>query len=175
MPKFISIIVDTNAMINFFKSDSRYGTQEQPYIADHFITTDAPQAIWKGAKILVLEPKTEYRIQLISSANSPSVNILTPNEDDAAIVFTQISDQQITENDWEKIFDLESMNAHVNSEGKLVVKETESNTLNFFSIQTNEKITIENNLQYNILFKFGEPEKFAVIDPYIENTTGIDD
>lgn len=173
MVKFISIIVDTNAMISFFKKDPTIGTPQNPYIADHFVTTDAPQAIWKGAKILVLETDTEYRIQMLESTQSPSLEVIHPTQEQAAIVFKQISDTIPSEAKWEAIFNIEEMNTLYNADGSLVVFESNIDSINCFSIKTNSKITLKNNLQYNILFKFGNPTKYAVIDPFIENTSSV--
>jgi hypothetical protein len=170
MEKTIKVLVDTNALIKFFEEDSAWGTSDKPLIADDFCTVEAPDIQWEGNKILPLEAATDYVISVESSSEEYPVVLYdsTTGTINGEIDMDMITPTITKLEEWEKVFDLDSTNYVLSLDGHLVLKPT---TDNVFSLATPDTITLHHNIFYKILFKIGEADKMAIIDPFIFNRT----
>mgnify|MGYP006289274341 FL=1 len=170
MKKEITIHVDTDHLIDFFKDDNSWGTPDKPLIADDFCKIDAPDISWEGNKILPLEPDTEYRVSLVSNSKKYPVSMIdrSTGEVNGEIKMDMITPKITKWKEWEKVFDLERTHYEYTLDGHLLLKPTRDN---HFLLATPKKIKLHHNIFYTILFRIGGADKMAVVDPLIKNRT----
>jgi len=172
MKNLISIIIDTQSLIDFFKKAPSWGTSDKPYKADSFCTVDAPNLLWRGGRILTLEPSSSYEIELLSKPIKTDVKHL--KEDCAEVIFTAITDDVVTIEDWKNIFILDNKDCYTYDKfrNELTIKQELGKAL---MVQTAPDYSPKFNLQYAIYFEIKETGKIGVIDPYIGNTSSEPD
>ncbi|MFW5753749.1 MAG: hypothetical protein ACOCV9_03005 [Marinilabiliaceae bacterium] len=174
MKKEITIHVDTDSLIDFFKDDSAWGTPDKPLIADDFCRINAPDISWEGNKILSLEPDTEYRVSLVSNSKKYPISLIDPSTEEVngEIKMDMITPKITKLKEWEKVFDLEQTHHEYTLDGHLLLKPTRDN---HFLLATPEKIKLHHNIFYTIIFRIGGADKMAVVDPLIRVRTDPDD
>jgi hypothetical protein len=168
----ITITIDTDKMVQFFKKDITYGQRNNPYKADNFCNVTA-QGLTKSdiRNVFVLQADTVYQFQLLNVTGS-NTRICSQL---ASLALSIIQTNIPNEDDWSKIFDLSYNKPRVDPEGRLIFSVNNNQTNYFFEMKTQHKNLFQtnNNLQYHIAFQINvEGEiKLAVIDPLIANTS----
>ena len=172
MEKNITIYVDTDSMIGFFKDDPAYGSADKPYAADSFYTMDAPDVYYKGHSVMVLEAGCQYKISLTASLHKQGVTPLTHEAKPAAksgeMILSMISNEMPTQEEWGQIIDLSKTPHAFALDGRLLVKQDSEGV---FNVVTVGEITCHKNLKYSFLFQIEGTDKIGFIDPFISNTT----
>jgi hypothetical protein len=168
MEKIITIYVDTDSMIGFFKDDPAYGTGDKPYPADSFYTVDAPDVYYKGHSILSLKPDCLFRFSLTASKRKKKVIPVDHKAegDTGEIIMSMISEKIPTLEEWGQIIDLDNTPHDYTIDGNLLIKLDKEG---LFSFKTNEKITFHKNLKYSFLFRIDGTKDIGYIDPLISN------
>lgn len=172
MEKNLTIYVDTDSMISFFKDDPSYGGTDKPYAADSFYTVDAPDVYYKGHNVLVLEAGIQYKISLTASSRKSGLIPLTQEAKQVAkggeMILAMISKEIPTKEEWGQIIDLSKTPHAFSVEGSLLIKQDSEG---IFTLVTVDKITCHKNLKYSFLFQIEGTNKIGFIDPAISNRT----
>lgn len=172
MKKNLTIYVDTDSMISFFKDDPSYGRADKPYTADSFYTMDAPDIYYKGHSVMVLEAGVQYKISLTASSRKSGLIPLTreakPVTKSGEMILAMISKEIPTKEEWGQIIDLVKTPHSFSSDGSLLIKQDSEGK---FTVVTVPKITCHKNLKYSFLFQIEGTDKVGFIDPYISNRT----
>jgi hypothetical protein len=173
MKKNLTIYVDTDSMVSFFKDDPSFGSADKPYVADSFYTVDAPDVLYKGHNVMILETGSRYRISLIASLSKRGLISLTHEAKPAAksgeMILSMISKELPTKEEWGQIIDLSKTPHSFSLDGRLLIKQDSEGN---FTVVTVEKITCHKNFKYSFLFQIEGTDKIGFIDPLISNRAG---
>ncbi|TKG94535.1 hypothetical protein EYV94_11335 [Puteibacter caeruleilacunae] len=160
----VNIYVRTEEMIEFYKGDQNQGNPQNPYTADPFcnFVITGTETIGANGDILSLQSDS----QLQWSIKDADGNDLVNNYNDE-IFLSMVTDQETLPvvEDWQKIFNFTPNGQYSVHVGKLLIKGVNQ-------INTQQKISLHNNLQYNIGFSFSDATgkiHYALIDPFIKN------
>jgi hypothetical protein len=164
----IKIKIDTETMVNFFRSDPSLGTRNKPYKADNFCNVSATGAKSSGIRnVFKLEADTEYQFQLIDESTDPEITIVF---DTATFGLSIMQLDTPTTEDWEKIMDLAYGKPRIDVTGDLIYNNKSDEQYLFeMKTQSEDQFKQYHNLQYSIVFQVNVQETVSVQDVIVRN------